>query len=95
MHARCRDEDPSLFFHSDGERGRDRRARQRAATEICAHCDVIIACREHSLRFPERFGTWGGMSEDDRNQLFGLASHNSPSTEDTLGRRYFSRSIVQ
>ena len=73
MRARCRDEDPTLFFHPDGERGAARRARQRAADAVCIQCPVRVACREHSLSVPERYGTWGGISEDDRSRLLGLA----------------------
>lgn len=28
-------------------------------------------CQLHELRFPEKFGIWGGMSEDDRVQILG------------------------
>jgi WhiB family redox-sensing transcriptional regulator len=67
--ARCRGEDPSIFFHPDGERGRARKRRQRRAKDICAECPVAAQCRQHSLAFHERFGTWGGLSEDEREGL--------------------------
>jgi WhiB family transcriptional regulator, redox-sensing transcriptional regulator len=56
--AKCRGEDPSLFFHPEGERGA-RKSRQRKAKAICAECPVAAPCRWHSLRFPEHFGTRG------------------------------------
>jgi WhiB family redox-sensing transcriptional regulator len=68
LSARCRTEDPSVFFHPDGERGKARSQRQRKAKAICADCPVIVQCRKHSLTFGERFGTWGGLSEDDRSR---------------------------
>jgi WhiB family redox-sensing transcriptional regulator len=71
--ARCRGEDVSVFFHPDGERGHDRKRRQQRAKAICAKCPVAAKCREHSLISHERFGTWGGLSEDERASLF-----NSP-----------------
>jgi WhiB family redox-sensing transcriptional regulator len=67
--ARCRDEDPSVFFHPDGERGHARKRRQERAKTICAECPVTVQCRDHSLIFRERFGTWGGLSEDERDRL--------------------------
>lgn len=67
--ARCRTEDPSLFFHPDGERGKARKNRQQLAKEICSECPVLEQCRQHSLTFQEAFGTWGGLSEDDRGKF--------------------------
>jgi WhiB family transcriptional regulator, redox-sensing transcriptional regulator len=69
--ARCRTEDPSTFFHPDGERGRKRKHRQQRAKAVCDLCPVSKDCREHSLRFPEPFGVWGGTSEDERSTLLG------------------------
>ncbi|MDF1900796.1 WhiB family transcriptional regulator [Mycolicibacterium smegmatis] len=67
--ARCRDADESLFFHPDCERGRARSSRQHKAKEVCATCPVISACREHAVRFQEAWGTWGGLSEDERSSM--------------------------
>ncbi|MGV0807940.1 WhiB family transcriptional regulator [Mycolicibacterium setense] len=67
--ARCRGEDLALFFHPDGERGQARRQRQQLAKHVCAQCPVLEQCREHSLAFRELFGTWGGLSEDERSRL--------------------------
>ena len=62
----CRDLDPEMFFHPDGERGPRRRNRENAAKAVCATCPVIAACREHALAVQEPYGIWGGLSEDDR-----------------------------
>ncbi len=69
--ASCRDEDPSTFFHPDGERGSERQRRQQKAKDICAQCPVIVQCRHHALTFQEQFGTWGGLSENDRAAIIG------------------------
>ena len=66
--AACAGQDP-LFFHPDGERGRRRRARQLNAKAVCERCPVQRRCREHALRFPEHFGTWGGLSEEERDRI--------------------------
>ena len=62
----CRDLDPEMFFHPDGERGPRRRNRENAAKAVCAACPVIAACRAHALSVQEPYGIWGGLSEDDR-----------------------------
>lgn len=81
--ARCRDSDLALFFHPDGERGHDRRHRQLLAKQVCAECPVMTQCRTHALAFEEPFGTWGGLSEDDRSRLLperavNLRTHREP-----------------
>ena len=62
----CRDLEPEMFFHPDGERGPRRRNRENAAKAVCATCPVIAACRAHALAVQEPYGIWGGLSEDDR-----------------------------
>ncbi|HMO10287.1 MAG TPA: WhiB family transcriptional regulator [Actinotalea sp.] len=62
----CREADPTLFFHPEGERGAARRRRAAAAKAICGSCPVIDECREHSLAVREPYGVWGGLSEDER-----------------------------
>ncbi len=65
----CREADPTLFFHPEGERGSARRRRAAAAKAICAECPVLNECREHSLAVREPYGVWGGLSEDERSEL--------------------------
>ncbi|WP_395307390.1 WhiB family transcriptional regulator [Mycobacterium sp. AMU20-3851] len=67
--ARCRGEDPSIFFHPDGERGRARHNRQERAKRVCRQCPVRVDCHEHSLRFEEPYGIWGGLTEEERSHL--------------------------
>jgi len=70
MNGACRGEDPSLFFHPDGERGPAREAREAAAKAICAACPVRTMCAEHALTVREPYGVWGGLSEDDRDAIY-------------------------
>jgi WhiB family redox-sensing transcriptional regulator len=65
----CRAEDPSVFFHPEGERGSARARREAAAKAICARCPVLDACASHALAVREPYGVWGGMSEDDRDAI--------------------------
>jgi WhiB family redox-sensing transcriptional regulator len=66
----CRDADPQLFFHPEGERGPARRKRDQAAVAVCAGCPVIDMCREHGLSVREPYGVWGGLTEDDREEIY-------------------------
>ena len=65
----CRDMEPTMFFHPEGERGAARRRRAEAAKAICADCPVLTECREHALRVREPYGVWGGLSEEERLSL--------------------------
>lgn len=68
--ARCRESDPDLFFHPDGERSHSRRRRLEIARQVCATCPVTWDCARFALGSGELFGTWGGMSETDRAKFF-------------------------
>lgn len=65
----CREADPNLFFHPEGERGSARRRRAEEAKRFCGDCPVLTMCRERSLDAREPFGVWGGMSEDERHAV--------------------------
>lgn len=62
----CRDADGSLFFHPDNERGEARESRVVAAKQICAACPVRRQCLRYALESGERYGIWGGMTEEER-----------------------------
>ncbi|HZR50081.1 MAG TPA: WhiB family transcriptional regulator [Streptosporangiaceae bacterium] len=66
--AACKGTDPdaALFFGLDGERGPERDKREAAARTVCAPCPVRIACLDYAIANAERYGTWGGFSEDER-----------------------------
>ena len=66
----CRQHDPSLFFHPEGERGPRRANREAAAKAICAPCPVLQACRAHALSVREPYGIWGGLSEHEREDVY-------------------------
>lgn len=66
----CRQADPNLFFHPEGERGPARRNRDAAAQAICGGCPVLQMCRKHALKVREPYGVWGGMTEDDREAIY-------------------------
>ncbi|QMU69868.1 WhiB family transcriptional regulator [Streptacidiphilus sp. P02-A3a] len=67
--AACARAERRLFFHPAGERGRTFEARERAAKRVCASCPVLAQCREYAIQSRERYGVWGGLSEDERAAL--------------------------
>ena len=60
LEGSCRQINPDVFFHPEGERGSARRSRDAAAKEVCLGCPVLVQCREHALRVREPYGVWGG-----------------------------------
>jgi WhiB family redox-sensing transcriptional regulator len=70
LQGACRSEDPSLFFHPEGERGAARRNREAAAKAVCGQCPVVTQCVAHALAVREPYGVWGGLSEDDREEIY-------------------------
>jgi WhiB family redox-sensing transcriptional regulator len=70
LEGSCREADPRLFFHPEGERGPARRKRDEAAVQICAGCPVIQECRNHGLSVREPYGVWGGLTEEDREEIY-------------------------
>ncbi|MEX1162133.1 MAG: WhiB family transcriptional regulator [Nitriliruptor sp.] len=68
--ARCRTEDPVLFFGPNRfEPKRERLAREARAKAVCAGCPALEACREHAIAEGELYGVWGGLGEADRRTL--------------------------
>ncbi|MFW6721157.1 WhiB family transcriptional regulator [Streptomyces sp. MAR4 CNY-716] len=76
--AACRGVDSSLFFHPEGERGAARSAREASAKEVCMRCPVRAECAAHALTVREPYGVWGGLTEDEREELLGRARHRTP-----------------
>lgn len=70
----CRTVDPESFFSPESERGAPKAEREEAAKALCRRCPVIVPCREHALAVQERYGVWGGMSQDERRAVMERAS---------------------
>jgi WhiB family redox-sensing transcriptional regulator len=70
LDSACRGLDSDIFYHPDGERGAARERRVSNAKAICAACPVIAQCRSAALKSQEPFGVWGGLSEEDRQEIF-------------------------
>lgn len=74
LRGACRDEgiDPELFFHPWDEPLAQRRIRANVAISICKVCPVVSECLDWSMKVQEPYGTWGGVSEDDRRRMLRL-----------------------
>lgn len=66
----CRQASPDTFFHPEGERGPSRERRVERAKAVCATCPVLQTCRDHALRVREPYGVWGGLTEDERQEIY-------------------------
>jgi WhiB family redox-sensing transcriptional regulator len=65
--ARCKDEDPELFFPV-GTTG-PAATQADMAKAICFQCDVRCECLEWALRTNQDSGVWGGTNEEERRAL--------------------------
>ena len=68
MEAACRQVDTSLFYSPEGERGARKERREAAAKQICGSCKVVELCAAYAIATREPYGTWGGLSENDRRE---------------------------
>lgn len=80
LHAACQGYSSSVFFHPDGERGSARAHRASRAKAICASCPVIEQCRQHALAAHEPYGVWGGLTEEERRQVWRTRAHAAVSS---------------
>lgn len=77
VQAACREVGEALFFSPDGERGAEKNSREEAAKEVCFGCPVMQLCAELALERREPYGTWGGMTEDERRSILRRRSRSA------------------
>jgi WhiB family transcriptional regulator, redox-sensing transcriptional regulator len=65
--ARCKDEDPELFFPV-GTTGTSL-LQVEGAKAVCRLCNVRNECLEWALATGQDSGVWGGLSEEERRAL--------------------------
>jgi WhiB family redox-sensing transcriptional regulator len=58
----CVGMDPGIFFTARGES-------VEPAKEVCGRCDVQQECLNFALRRREKFGTWGGLTAQERRRI--------------------------
>lgn len=83
----CLDHTGDLFFPA-GETGLAAEQAE-AAKSICSDCPVQIDCLGYAVETGQRFGVWGGTTEEERARLrrrwlASVRSGNSVSLEDLL-----------
>jgi WhiB family redox-sensing transcriptional regulator len=61
--GKCRDR-PDLYMGPYGESAPRKRRRESAAVAICATCPVMETCRSYALAGSERYGVWGGLTQE-------------------------------
>ena len=65
--AACVDEDPELFFPIGTTGPAVEQA--DAAKRICAGCDAREECLEFAIATNQDAGVWGGLTEDEREEM--------------------------
>lgn len=78
--ALCAEVGIDLFFPEKGEPTKDAKA-------VCQLCPVRSECLQYALQNDERFGIWGGMSEQERHQIQPLRRARRTDLADNLCRR--------
>lgn len=65
--AECRNEDPELFFPVG--QGAPAIQEIEAAKAVCRRCASTVECLTYALDNDERFGVFGGLTEEERRNL--------------------------
>jgi WhiB family redox-sensing transcriptional regulator len=73
--ARCKDEDPELFFPV-GTTGTSV-LQMELAKAVCGLCAVRTECLEWALATAQDAGVWGGLDEEERRALRRARRRNS------------------
>ena len=60
--AVCAQTDPEAFHP-------DKSGSVEPAKAVCAGCPVLAECRTWALETGQRFGVWGGLSANERQQI--------------------------
>jgi len=60
--ALCAQTDPEAFYP-------DEHGSVAPAKAVCAVCPVLAECRAYALETGQRFGVWGGLSANERQQI--------------------------
>lgn len=64
--AACKGLPITLFFGREGESRAERAAREPRAAAVCFRCPVRESCLNYAVSRPEKHGTWGALTEDER-----------------------------
>jgi WhiB family redox-sensing transcriptional regulator len=67
LYAACLDDDTELWFRET--RADQAEGRSDPAKKVCRDCPVRLQCLAYALQSNERWGIWGGLSTEERDQL--------------------------
>lgn len=65
--AACQGEETDAFFPLGSSL--EALMETRWAKAVCARCPVRSECLEFALATDQRYGVWGGLSEDERREM--------------------------
>lgn len=84
--AACRGMDPELFFSPDlFETKQEKDEREAVAKAACARCNVRSQCLEYAIKAQERYGIWGGLTEQERRAVVRRRSAEQRAAARTTG----------
>lgn len=63
----CRQVDPDMFFPEPDDPNRNHII--KLAKKACQSCPYVIECLAGALERDEKFGIWGGTTEQDRKRM--------------------------
>jgi WhiB family redox-sensing transcriptional regulator len=78
--ALCREVDPELFFPEKG-------GNVRQGLMICQRCPVAVPCLDAAIDNDERFGIWGGATDEDRKLIRQTRAPRIPDRSVSVARR--------
>jgi len=68
----CSDGDfPDSIFFPDWSEGTlaDKKAHRELVADLCCRCQVRVECLEFAVRTDQKYGWWGGKSEQERQRI--------------------------
>ena len=66
--AACLGIGPNTFFPEPDDSRRIKESNKAKALALCGGCEVQPECSQFALDIGEKFGTWGGMDEQELRQ---------------------------
>ena len=66
--AACLGAGPDAFFPEPGSSRRTKEINKAKALALCDSCEVQPECSQFAIDAGEKFGTWGGMDEQELRQ---------------------------
>lgn len=71
-HGACKSYPPDLWYPEtlDERERRHVAIAARHAKLICSTCDVLDQCLEYAISSHESYGIWGGLTPEERKQLW-------------------------